>query len=462
MVKKIYFYIFLLFFFCSCANMSTNLSHYGLIEKNVKFNNFSGAINNLENAKEKAYKEKEKVLYYLELGMLYHYNREFEKSNEFLGKAEDGIYELYTKSISKEALSYLLNDNALPYSGEDYEDIYINIFKSLNYIQLGLEDDAYIEVNRVNHKLNNLEDKYKKLIDKYNSSNKSSLKAKLKKIDFNNDVLARYLSMLLYSLSNKYNDAEIDYKKIEEAFKLQGNIYYFNKPNLDNLLKKTKEIKVNFFCFSGKSPIKKANTFYLHSEKNMIFVATSNTNKLGKNNLNYLDQFIWPGVDPGLHLKFQTPYIQNRNSEVAYVQIVIDSTETPLCELLEDVDKVAEHTFEVKRNFIYMKTLIRAISKAIASGVASKQIEENTNEFVGLLARVLTNALVDATENADLRISRFFPSKVRIKELLLEEGKYNISINYLNKDKKIIFTDDLGLVGINKNKLNIFESFCLK
>ncbi len=79
------------------------------------------------------------MLYYLDLGMLHHYAGNYAKSNEFLQKAEYAIEELFTASVSKIATSLLLNDNALDYSGEDYEDIYLNIFKALNFIALGKE-----------------------------------------------------------------------------------------------------------------------------------------------------------------------------------------------------------------------------------------------------------------------------------------------------------------------------------
>ena len=61
--------------------------------------------------------------------MLHHYNGDFEQSNTLLSKAETAFDELYTKSIGRAAASMLLNDNILEYSGEDYEDIYLNIFK---------------------------------------------------------------------------------------------------------------------------------------------------------------------------------------------------------------------------------------------------------------------------------------------------------------------------------------------
>jgi len=133
----------------SCASTQTYQYQYVEAGDYVAKRDFKGASAVIEGYKNTTYKEKDRVLYYLDVGMLYHYAGEYEKSNEALGMAEQGIEELYTKSISKAVTSGVLNDNALDYSGEDYEDIYLNVFKGLNYIALGDPDSALVEIRRV-------------------------------------------------------------------------------------------------------------------------------------------------------------------------------------------------------------------------------------------------------------------------------------------------------------------------
>ncbi len=103
------------------------------------------------------YRNKERLLFYLDAGMVHHIHGNWQQSNELLTLAEETIEELYTKSVARAASSMLLNDNSLEYSGEDYEDIYINVFKALNYIELGDPDAAMVEVRRVDEKLGYLE-----------------------------------------------------------------------------------------------------------------------------------------------------------------------------------------------------------------------------------------------------------------------------------------------------------------
>ncbi len=147
--------------------------------------------------------------------MLYHYNGNFVQSNTLLTKAEKAFDELYTKSIGRGAASMLLNDNVLEYSGEDYEDVYLNVFKALNYVELDKFDDAFVEIRKINEKLSLLEQKHKKMAKQFNKSKDKKKSFETGKNKFHNSALGRYLSMLLYRAEGKMDDARIDKEKID-------------------------------------------------------------------------------------------------------------------------------------------------------------------------------------------------------------------------------------------------------
>ena len=108
------------------------------------------------------------MLYYLDAGILHHLNENWEKSNELLHDAENEIQRLQSKSIAHGMASIVLSDSSLEYSGEDYEDIYINVFKALNYLKLGETENAFVEIRRVNDKLYFLEEKYARMAKEMN------------------------------------------------------------------------------------------------------------------------------------------------------------------------------------------------------------------------------------------------------------------------------------------------------
>ena len=292
--------LFILFSMIACSNIRTRDAYKESLLSNVQNRNFPGAIKIIEDTKEKSFSEKDRVLYYLYRGVLLHYNKEYIESNSSLDNAEAAIEENYTKSISRAASSMLLNDNSFAYSGEDYEDIYINIFKALNYINLNQKESAFVEVRKVNIKLNLLEDKYKEYADELNDSDDSKIKVNVKSIQFNNSALARFLSMLLYRADNQFDDVRIDNRYLEEAFKLQAHIYNFSKPALQGFSDlKHGHAKLNFVGFTGLAPEKHPLTYRVATAEDMVIVFVEDGKEVDG------QQFIFPGVSAGYYLNFQ-------------------------------------------------------------------------------------------------------------------------------------------------------------
>ncbi|MBC8414739.1 hypothetical protein H8E50_13880, partial [bacterium] len=199
----------LLSVFSGCATTSRN-TLFREVDQAYESGNYTIAQAYIESNKEKLYREKDKVLYHLETGMLDFYSSEYSESNRHLDQAELLIEEYFTKSISQAASSLLINDLQLDYRGEDFEDIYLNIFKALNYLSLNDSDAAFVEVRRISNKLNLLEDKYAKLAQAYTQSDKNQgVIIKSGPSRFYNSALARYLSLLMYRAEGNYDGVRI-------------------------------------------------------------------------------------------------------------------------------------------------------------------------------------------------------------------------------------------------------------
>ncbi len=467
-IKLILLIVFSVFLF-SCANMATSKLQYAGTDLMLQRKDYATAIRQIEAAKETGYTQKEKVLYYLDIGMLYHFNRNYRLSNEYLQKAEDAIEELFTRSISREAASYLLNDNAKEYSGEDYEDIYLNIFKALNYLALSdsaetrkekvrLFDDAFVEIRRINNKLNVLEDKYKKQAKVINLMGKTKTQVQAGKNKFHNDILGRYLSMLMYRATDRLDEAEIDLKKIDQAWQLQAHLYNFPKPDFSKALKVKSKAKLNILAFTGRSPDKRQHTFYVHSEKNrFIFASTSEYQEGGNIKLNGMDDIYWEGVEPGMHFKLPVIEFKKLGSNVGRIEVIVDGNKHNLM-MVEDMENIAQKTFAVKEPIIFFKTLIRSITKGIASH-KFKQNNAKSNDLGGALLRLATDVMVDATENADLRISRFFPAFAYTTEIMVDPGKHDIAVKYYHKNGALLITEEYKQFEVSRKGLNLIETF---
>ena len=447
----------------SCSSTMTIQDQYQDTSTHFAERDFTRAAAVIESYKDVSYKEKDRVLYYLDTGMLYHYAGEYEKSNEILNLAEQGIEDLYTKSITKAIASGIINDNTLPYSGEDYEDIYINIFKALNFTALGDKESALVEVRRVNIKLNILEDKYRELIEDYNSSDNPEGKIIARKNRFHNDALSRYMGLLLYRADNSLDDARIEGDEINKAFQFQSHLYDFTQPEIPALRKEKDKAFLSVVAFTGNSPRKLAETFYLHTTQDVVWIASTSQDTDYVKHVVGFDNIFMPGVEGGFHFKFQYPKMHLMGSDIDRIELEVDGTVVRELDLIEKMENISHEIYLLKQPLVIGKTVIRTVIKNILKEKGKQKAEKDLaggNKFLGALMGLAADAAVDATENADLRISPYFPAKASVTDLTLPPGEHNISINYYSNGVPV-FKDERGTVNISADGLNIIESFLL-
>ncbi len=138
--------------------------------------------------------------------------------------------------------------------------------------------------------------------------------------------------------------------------------------------------------------------------------------------------------------------------------------EKPAYELypLESLENAAFVTYKIKEPLIYLKTITRTVVKGL---LAEQGKQEMVNQvgggILGSIAMFATDAAVDATENADLRISRFFPAMAYIGHVAVEPGSHSIRINYFDQNNALVYSDFMQQKEIKKNQLNLIESHYL-
>ncbi len=149
----------------------------------------------------------DRLLYLMERGTLLHLQAAYAQSNVDFEAADRLTEELYTKSISAGALSFLLNDGVIPYAGADYESVYLNYYKALNYLALGDLEEAGVEARRVDEKLRYFSDLYKE------------------KTVFREDGFLRLLTGLIYQAQGDDNNAFIAYRLAWHSYQANRDVY---------------------------------------------------------------------------------------------------------------------------------------------------------------------------------------------------------------------------------------------
>jgi hypothetical protein len=417
----------------SCATVDPFIPVDQLVEQE----DFSQSVNTLEDRSKSLYRGKDKVLYYLDKGLLTHYAVAYEESSKLLEDGDRAIEANFAASISQEVGTFVLNDRTREYDGEDYEDIYLNAFNALNYYHRNNMEDALVEIRRMNNKLRDLSVKYGTLIT---NMQKLALEKDTEippnpeaPVKFNDSALARYLGMLFYRGAGLMDDARIDQQQLRVAMADAPSVYTNPVPSsVQNELSIPNGMaRLNVIGFAGRSPIKNEDVIRI---------------PLG---------LTW--------IKIALPVMTARNSQIVSIGVNLDSGESFSLELLEDISAVVTATFSQKKNLIYTKSIVRASVKGVAATVFSV-MSETSEEKQGLysLLAVGSQALAEASEKADLRVARYFPGKAYVGGINLAPGTYSFTVTYYGENKRVIAVHRHENMQVNANALNLTEDVCLK
>jgi len=436
-----------------CSSIITKDEFYKPLIYDLKYSDYKNAAVKISDSSfVKNYDKKDLLLYHLDKGIIYHYAGQYELSNLSFDKAEDLIDELYTKSISKGAMSILLNDNALDYCGEVYENLYLNIFKTLNYIHLKKYDEAYIECKKVNEKLSELDNKYGEYTNALISSGESKIKINPRELDYYNNVLANYLSYLIFNSEGETDNARISKENLLKAWETHSDVYNYNMPEFIDDSLNERSSKVVIIAFLGNAPVKQAVGARITTFDDFIMISDP-TNF-------HADAIPFPGSKIGYNFKFEFPQLIEEGSEVKEVKVYVDSVYYGKLHLLENMANVARKTFESNKSVIFFKTIIRAVSKGIGANALADKLKKGSNEFLGDIISLLTNAAVDATEHADLRSWKTMPAYCLVSEVKLPKGNHNIRIEFVNSKYEVIRIAEYKNYSVGAG-LNLIEDYLL-
>lgn len=393
------------------------------------YDNASNLIKKFE--ADDVYRSKDAVLKNLEGGMIYHFAGKYDSSNTYLNEAEYLIEDAYTKSVSRGIGSFLTNDNALVYDGEPYEDIYLNAFKSLNFLHQQDLESALVEARRMSYKMERLDIRLKGLVDAFSKTDSSGQTWNSGEVNVQNSAFSHFLSSVLFSKTGKPDDSRIEFEKFRSAIKEQETFGSLPKPDPEQLehIQDQRSYNVLITAFSGQAPIKVQEDFRL-----------------------WLDD----GDDDSFYVKFSLPKLRMYHSEVRTIRIRTDSLTTPLY-LVEEMDEVSAEIYQAKKPIIYTRSLLRATVKATGSTLVSSSVKKKHKNW-GFLLEILGMIGQEASEKADLRGWQTLPGKAWVNTLKLPEGTHDIEIEYLSANNRILYSETYEVNVSDSNDLLLVES----
>lgn len=439
MKRKLLLLLFLaiLLLFSSCVS-SVNLDEaYYLYGKS----DFEGTKTFLEKNQKNLISRQGELIRNLDFGLVNHALGDFKESNKYLEEAEEEFDRLYTQSVTRNIATYIVNDNTQEYQGQDWESIYSNVFKSLNYYFLDSLEDSMVEVRKSIEKQTNLVSSYPKM-EKAMYENSSSNNIEVPK-DFKQEfcisALSQYLSLIFSYEYKDDNTFRYSSQKLEEAFKLQTKLYPFDVPksietltNADN-----KTILANILVFTGKAPIKK--------QENEVY--------------RYYDS------DGNYRLiNYSYPTADIRPSTIKKIEVTLEGKKDYnfFLEPIERLDLIALDTMKTEIANDKIKAIARVIGKNIlSSGIrlsANNASSSSSADGLELIAD-LFDIFNFVSESADVRGSHFFPSTAWIGLENVEKGNYKATIKYYDYRDKVITTQIKDNYYPVAGKANLLETF---
>ena len=449
---------------------------------NLKEHNYDKAQRSIEKNR-LIKKDRNALLYNMEMGKLYRLKNDPVNSNIFFNRA-DGMIESNYKSFKDVALANLLNPMQQAYRGEDFEQFMLHYYKALNYAAIGQTEDAVVEARRITLSSNQQGDKFRNKENRYSK-----------------DAFALNLQGMIYEMAGDANNAFIAYRNAADVYLKADNNYYgvkmplqlqkdllrtatamgftgegqryeklFNASYIDNTSPNGELI---LFIEEGNAPIKE--------EKNFFLTAGSN----GLNSFNYIDanglnsNFNFNASAYGIaddkltslrafRLSLATYRIQNEQP----ANFVVSNNGTSYnTQLAQNLNSVAVNV--LKERFVtdmanalarqITKKLVEKGTQAAAKGIAKsndkkddtdttaaqkeqkKKDNEQKAERVGEVAGFVMNMINTATEKADTRNWQSLPAFVSYVRIPLNAGENTITVSDSGKQISLKVNAGKGL-----------------
>lgn|GEM_PF-499341 len=420
---------------------------------------------------------KDRLLYYLERGIILHYADRHGESNEAFAAAERTAEDLYTKSVSEGAASLISNDNAISYRARPFEMAMVPYYKAFNYIYLGDRSAAQVEARRASLML------------------RAYITATLKGIReedhgdlprIGNSAFLNYFSGMLYDWDGEINDAFVSYRNAAMAFQQNHDLLHLEVPHslagdLTRLagrlgfsaeLAELKKQCPVVFPAGGDATIETGPSRpdqYEEAVANAgwkpgygevaLFLETGYVaNKteirfdfpifesVAYDDPNYWSWEIYAGLGNmqamvhGRKVEYwvsvAAPQLDDKPGQIRGVRVSAGVAGTHVRGArISRLSREARITFDSEKPSIMFKTILRGLTKYLAS--------RGAEEAGGSWAKLAANLFGAATESADTRSWLTLPDNLDLVRLSLPAGVYDLEVEVLGPRGRVLMTRTL-------------------
>jgi uncharacterized protein len=329
----------------------------------------------------------DELLVLMDRGMLLHAAGRFEESLKVLAQADKLSQNLDFTSVSEQAVSLLSNEREKAYRGEDFEKLMITVLLALNYAELGRDDDALVEIRRVNERIRKMVVEEKKPYEQL--------------------AIARYLGGVMYEDQGEEDSAFIDYY---DAYKLNKQLSGSAAEAVLRLAKQTgredayRELKARYPDLD-ETPVGK-------TEGQLVVIVEAGLSPEKESQNKSYDGGARPELVP-------IPVYKDRWWPwTASVRVDKQERKASTVTSLSQVAKV--HLSDRVGKMVAKQLAGMAVKAGLAAGVGALAKDER----IGMLAFVLLNA----NNVPDLRSWLSLPAEFQVARFRLAPGTHSVSV----------------------------------
>jgi hypothetical protein len=324
---------------------------------------------------------------------------EWDKAQQRLDQAAQVVRDLEERALlgpeqlAESLTALLVNEAAASYQGEGYERVQLHAALALTYMARGDLDGVYVEARRANKLLESEEALYEK---KYKAGG-----------------LGHFVSAVCYELQHRYDEAFIDYKRMDEkgvGTELAGKAllrlatrlgYQDELPDLHERYGEAQEIppdsaSIVVIAGVGLGPYKVEQTIGFPTTHGVV--------------------------------QMSVPAFVMRPQVVTGLDLRVDAGEGLRTSVIESLSVVSQENLHDRMAWLALRTGIRAAAKLIATDALTEELRNQHGDDAAAVGWLVGSLLTIATERADTRAWLTLPDTWQAARMFVEPGEHDVEL----------------------------------
>lgn len=332
-----------------------------------------------------------------EAGMVALAAGQWERAQQHLDSAADAVRELEERALlgpeelGEGMAALLVNESTAAYRGEGFERVQLHAALAMTYLARGNLDGVYVEARRANRLLENEEELYEK---KYAAGG-----------------LGHFVSATTYELQGRYDEAFIDYRRMDEKgvgqeiagkamLRIAARLRYDDHlPDLRERFGEPVEVppdaaSVVVLAGVGLGPFKVEETASFPTPSGLV--------------------------------QLSVPAFVSRPQPVAALELRVDDGAPLRTSVIESVSTVARENLRDRMAWLAVRTTLRAAGKLIATDALTDHLRRDHGEGAAALGWLAGSIFTAATERADTRAWVTLPDTWQAARLFVAPGEHEL------------------------------------